>query len=143
MRASGSYQYFEMCAHIQTTVRYLLVLLSQRFELSIVEKSLTVKMTYWLLLQSYTGCLSHSSAQAFCFVFGFFFLIILCFMGFTVKVGFKERGVGVTVLSEVQKLCGHGAGQRWELNQMTSRLAIQPQSFNGSMERQMKNSKNV
>lgn len=43
------------------------MLLSQRFELSIVEKSLTVKMTYWLLLQSYTGCLSHSSAQAFFF----------------------------------------------------------------------------
>lgn len=115
------------------------MLLSQRFELSIVEKSLTVKMTYWLLLQSYTGCPSHSSAQAFFF----FFLIILCFMGFTVKVGFKERGVGVTVLSEVQKLCGHGAGQQRELNQMTSRLAIQPQSFNGSMERQMKNSKNI
>lgn len=68
----------------------LLMLLSQRFEPSVMERSLTMKMTYWLL--------SYRATQDACLttqhnLFFLFFLVVLSFMGFTMKVIFQERSV--------------------------------------------------
>lgn len=105
-----------MCPHIQTTVGYIVdVTVTEVWTICHGEESNHENDLLAAVLQSYTGCLSHNTAQPFFSFFSGRFELY----GLHNESHFPREKSGVSVLSEVQKLCVHGTGQWRELNQMT------------------------